>query len=253
MICIVLYHLIGTSSWGCCWLRRNSRHSGSIRCKNNRLERPSLDGCTISFIHVAAVCIQLCTCKQYPKFKGASFPQGKQILTLRTPGAGLGSCLSLPNICYNTSTFPIHFIRNSSAQVYEDSAYNVPRIFEAFCAQTKVLGIQANSVVDNNSVSNDLTPKCIVTGDGCISPNLRSPTTRVAIDFDGPTRGGGRRTQSTDVTILDAVSVQSNTADTYFTTKSVSQYNVNQDLQLFYREITPHEKKKLMSLMERSV
>ena len=44
------------------------------------------------------------------KFKSASFPQGRKILTLRTPGAGLGSCLMLPNIGYNPSSFPIHFI-----------------------------------------------------------------------------------------------------------------------------------------------
>ena len=31
------------------------------------------------------------------RFKNASFPQGRKILTLRTPGAGLGSCLMLPN------------------------------------------------------------------------------------------------------------------------------------------------------------
>lgn len=171
------------------------------------------------------------------KFKGASFPQGRKILTLRTPGAGLGTCLSLPNIGYNPPTFPIHFIRNSNAQVYEDLTYNVPRIFEAFWTQAKVLGIQTNYFVDNNGVSNDLTPKCLVLGDRCISPNLRSPSTRVAIDFNGPTRGGGRLIQSTDVTILDA-SVQSNIADTYYTTKTFSQYNVNQDLQLFYREVT---------------
>jgi hypothetical protein len=177
------------------------------------------------------------------KFKGASFPQGRKILTLRTPGAGLGSCLSLPNIGYNPSTFPIHFIRNSNAQVYEDLTYNVPRIFEAFWTEAKVLGIQTNYVVDNNGVSNDLTPKCLVTGDGCISPNLRSPSTRVAIDFNGPTRRGGRLTQSTDVTILNA-SFQNNIADNFYTTKTISQYNVNQDLQLFYREVTSLRRKE---------
>jgi hypothetical protein len=77
------------------------------------------------------------------KFKGASFPQGRQILTLRTPGAGLGTCLSLPNIGYNPSTFPIHFTRQArngqEEEVYEDLAYNVPRIFEAFWPQSKVI------------------------------------------------------------------------------------------------------------------
>ena len=177
------------------------------------------------------------------KFKGASFPQGRKILTLRTPGAGMGSCLLLPNIGYNPSSFPIHFIRNSNAQVYEDITYNVPRIFEAFWTQAKVLGVQTNDILDNNGLSNDLTTKCLVTGEGCIAPNLRPPNSRVAIDFNGPTRGGGRVTQSADLTILDS-SVQSSVADTYYTTKTFSQYNVNQDLQLFYKEVTSLRRKE---------
>ncbi|KAL7491123.1 hypothetical protein ACHAWT_001565 [Skeletonema menzelii] len=177
------------------------------------------------------------------RFKSASFPQGRKILTLRTPGAGLGSCLMLPNIGYNPSTFPIHFIRNSNAQVYEDLTYNVPRIFEAFWTQAKVLGVQTNQIIDIDGLSNDLTTKCLVTGEGCIAPNARPPSTRVAIDFNGPTRGGGRVTQSSDVTILDS-SVQDNVANTYYATKTFSQYNVNQDLQLFYKEVTSLRRKE---------
>ena len=177
------------------------------------------------------------------KFKGASFPQGRQILTLRTPGAGLGTCLSLPNIGYNPSTFPIHFIRQSrnGQEVYEDLAYNVPRIFEAFWPQSKVISIQTNYADRSNRISNDLTPKCLVTGDGCsveINPNLHFPATRLTLDFDGPRRRGGRLIQSIDATMLDT-SVQSNIADdSYYTTKTFSQYNTNQDLQLFYKEIS---------------
>jgi len=178
------------------------------------------------------------------KFKGASFPQGRKILTLRTPGAGLGSCLLLPNIGYNPSSFPIHFICNSNAQVYEDLAYNVPRTFEAFWTQAKVLGVQTNYMMDSNASSNDLSTKCLVTGEGCIAPNMRPPATRVALDFNGPTRRGGRVTQSTDVTILDS-SVQGNVADTYYAAKTFSQYNVNQDLQLFYREVTSLRRKEI--------
>lgn len=183
------------------------------------------------------------------KFKGASFPQGRQILTLRTPGAGLGTCLSLPNIGYNPSTFPIHFIRQSrnGQEVYEDLAYNVPRIFEAFWPQSKVLSIPTNYADRSNRVSNDLTPKCLVTGDGCsveINPNLHKfPATRLTIDFDGPTRRGGS-IQSIDATMLDT-SVQSNIAnDSYYTTKTFSQYNMIQDLQLFYKEISSFQRKE---------
>ena len=143
----------------------------------------------------------------------------------------------LPNIGYNPSSFPIHFIRNSDAQVYEDLTYNVPRIFEAFWTQAKVLGVQTNYILDNHGLSDDLTTKCLVTGVGCIAPNLRPPATRVAIDFNGPTRRGGRVTQSADLTLLES-SVQGGAADTYYITKTFSQYNVNQDLQLFYKEVT---------------
>ena len=178
------------------------------------------------------------------KFKNASFPQGRKILTLRTPGAGLGSCLMLPNIGYNPSSFPIHFIRNSDAQeVYEDLMYNIPRKFEAFWTQAKVLGVQTNQITENDGLSSDLATKCLVTGEGCIAPNSRPPSTRVAIDFNGPTRGGGRVTQSSDVTMLDS-SVQYNGEDTFFTRKTFSQYNVNQDLQLFYKEVTSLRRKE---------
>ena len=175
------------------------------------------------------------------KFKRASFPQGRKILTLRTAGAGLGSCLLLPNIGYNPVRFPIHFIRDSNAQVCEDLAYNVPRIFEAFWPEAKVLGVQTNYITNDN-VPNELTSKCLVTGEGCIAPEKRQPSTRVTIEFNGPRRGGGRVTQSADATILNT-SYQSNGADTYYTSKSFSQYNVNQDLQLFYREFTSFQRK----------
>jgi hypothetical protein len=86
-----------------------------------------------------------------------------------------------------------------------------------------------------------------VTGDGCtaeVNPNLHSPATRLAIDFNGPTRRGGRLFQSIDATMLDT-SVQSNIADdSYYTTKTFSQYNMNQDLQLFYKEISSFQRKE---------
>lgn len=177
------------------------------------------------------------------KFKGASFPQGRKILTLRTPGAGLGTCLLLPNIGYNPTSFPIHFICDANGQVYEDLTYNIPRIFEAFWTEAKVLGVQTNDMLGNDILSNDLTRKCLVTGEGCVTPNLRPPATRVAIDFNGPTRRGGRVTQSTDLTVLES-SVQSSVAGTFYTTKTISQYNVNQDLQLFYKEVTSLRRKE---------
>lgn len=110
-----------------------------------------------------------------------------------------------------------------------------------------MLSIQTNYVDSSNRVSNNLTPKCLVTGDGCtaeVNPNLHFPATRLTIDFDGPTRRGGRRIQSIDATMLDT-SVQSNIADdSYYTTKTFSQYNMNQDLQLFYKEIASFQRKE---------
>lgn len=172
------------------------------------------------------------------KFNGASFPQGKNILSLRTAGAGLGTCLSLPNVGYNPPVHPVHFIKDISRDaVYEDLAYNFPRKFEAFWPEAKVLGIQTNG--DRDEVSKSLGMKCLVSGDGCTlheNPNLHMPASRVSFDFDAPTRRSGRLTQTTDVAMLDC-SIQS-AGNVCYTAKSFSQYNINQDLQTFYREIT---------------
>jgi hypothetical protein len=172
------------------------------------------------------------------KFDKASFPQGRKILSIRTAGAGLGTCLILPNVGYNPSAHAIHFIRGGKQDlVYEDLAYNIPRRFEAFWPEAKVMAVQTNG--SNNAQSNNLGMKCLVTGDGCtsnVNPSLHLPASRVAIDFDAPTRRSGRMTQSTDVTMLE-----SNTQsfeDEFFVERSYSQYNVNQDLQTFYKEVT---------------
>ena len=183
------------------------------------------------------------------KFKGASFPQGRKILSLRTAGAGLGTCLSLPNVG-NSPEAPhaMHFIKgggNDNNDVYEDLAYNVPRRFESFWPQAKVTSVQTNGKKvagsSSNNINRSLSPKCLVTGEGCTAdanPNLHMPASRVAIEFDGPTRRGGRIIQSSDVTMLDCSAQYGGNNDSYYTTKICSQYNVNQDLQTFYKEIT---------------
>ncbi len=172
------------------------------------------------------------------KFMGASFPQGRKILSLRTAGAGLGTCLSLPNVGYNPSPHAVRFLKSAESTngnvntVYEDLAYNTPRRFEAFLPQSKVLSVQTNGydhannydqrfnvVVDDDDSTSTRTnlspigammmmsPKCFVTGDGCSvdeNKNLHLPASRFAMDFDGPTRKSGRMTQSCDVTLLDS-------------------------------------------------
>ena len=183
------------------------------------------------------------------KFSGASFPQGRNILSLRTAGAGLGTCLSLPNVGYSPpAAHALHFIKggdgnnNGDCCMYEDLMYNVPRKFEAFWPDAKVVGVQTNGGIKEDGSNNILSPKCLVTGDGCssdINPNLHSPASRVAIDFDGPTRRGGRLTQSSDATMLDhSIQINGDTKDKCYVMKSYSQYNLNQDLQTFYKEIT---------------
>ena len=177
------------------------------------------------------------------KFKKASFPQGRSIISLRIPGAGLGTCLELPNVGYNPSSFPLHFIKNKdfgeSFNVFEDLAFNVPRRFEAFWPESKVLSVN----VGRGDRSSTVTPKCFVSGDGCTqeeNPMLHSPSSRYAIDFDGPTRKSGRLTQASDVTVVDSISGAS-ASGAFSVSKNISQYNVNQELQTFYKVITSFE------------
>lgn len=164
------------------------------------------------------------------KFVGAFFPQGRSVLSLRVAGAGLGTCMSLPNVGYNPSMHAMHFIKddNRHQAVYEDLAYNTPRRFEAFWPEAKVTAVQTDGGM-----------KCLVTGDRCsleMNPKLHSPASRVTLEFDAPTRRSGRLLQSTDVTMLDCSTQDLD--DVYITMKVYSQYNLNQDLQTFYKEIT---------------
>lgn len=211
------------------------------------------------------------------KFVGALFPQGRQILSLRTAGAGIGTCLSLPNVGYNPPPHAAHFLKyncgtfasastsictNGSMSVYEDLAYNLPRKFEAFWPQSKVLSVRTNGSLGGREGEDPpahphpppLTPKCFVTGDGCTheeNPNLHLPASRLIMDFDGPTRRSGRLTQSSDVSLIDGLfgyEDQSNrvggASQSYATIKTHSQYNVNQELQTFYKEICSYDRVK---------
>lgn len=174
------------------------------------------------------------------KFVGATFPQGRKILTLRVPGAGLGTCLSLPNVGFNPALFPWRFqlVTNGtsgSGAVFEDLAYSAPRRFEAFWPESKVESVQVGTLPP----ATVLTPRCFVTGEGCSNPHLHDPSTRVAIEFTGPTRRGGRVTQTVDVSTIRSSSCSA-TADgitKFAVTRQYVQNNVEQDLQTFYREV----------------
>ena len=190
------------------------------------------------------------------KFVGASFPQGRRggMPSLRTAGAGLGTCASLPNVGYAPpAPHALHYYTErcdddadadgeQRVVAYEDLAYNVPRVFEAFWPQAKVLSVRTNGGRGevNGEEGGLLLPRCYVSGDGCrpdTNPGLHSPASRIAIEFDGPTRRGGRLTQSSDITLLRGSCVRIED-DMCRVTKCFSQYNSNQDLQTFYREIT---------------
>jgi len=170
------------------------------------------------------------------KFKKASFPQGRDKLTLRVPGAGLGTCLALPNVGYNPASFVARYQKfpmSNDKCSYEDLAYNIPRRWEAFWPESKVTAVQTG-------VSETLlTPKCFVTGEGCSlteNPSLHSPSSRVAMEFMGPTRSGGFVSQEVDVTMVGGKECL--LSDTEFIAyRQYTQFNVQQDLQSYYKEI----------------
>lgn len=167
------------------------------------------------------------------KFSGANFPQGKQILSTRTAGAGLGTCLVLPNVGYNPPS--PHAMRYSSQT--DDVAYNLPRRFESFWPQAKVLSIQTNG-------GGSVTPKCFVTGEECTAtenPNLHLPSSRAMMEFEGPTRRSGRQVQSWDVTLLNSSFDRSE--EEFQMQNSYSQFNPTQELQTFYKERLTLEQK----------
>ena len=196
------------------------------------------------------------------KFSRATFPQGRGVLNLRVPGAGIGTVLSLPNIGYNPAPFTVRYLRNDGANanagvadagVYEDLAYNAPRRIEAFWPDAKVLSVRTGNSwnVKNDcdvSVIEDgedtLTPSCLVTGEGCTrgeNPKLHSPATRLALDYEGPTRAGPRRGQTIDCSAIQSIVVGSTQEGEHgtpvVTSKQYVQYNVQQELQTYYKEI----------------
>ena len=202
-------------------------------------------------------------------FARATFPQGRRALSLRVPGAGIGTVLSLPNIGYNPAPFAVRYLRGDSAatndsnpgmmtasgvyEVYEDLAYNFPRRLEAFWPDAKVLSVRTGNsykggkngcsaiAVEEDENKLLLTPPCSVTGVGCTpgeNPKLHSPATRLSLDYEGPTRAGPRRSQTIDCSAVQGIAAgPSEGGASVVTSKQFVQYNVQQDLQAYYREI----------------
>merc|ERR1712087_87445 len=85
---------------------------------------------------------------------------------------------------------------------------------------------------------------CFVTGDGCSSTEnkaLHLPASRMAMTFNGPTRRSGKLDQSSDLSLISK-SFGFN-GDKYAAMKSFSQFNIDQELQLFFKEIVSLEMK----------
>jgi hypothetical protein len=177
------------------------------------------------------------------RLSSVSFPQGRDKVTLRVAGAGLGTCLSIPNVGRNPAPFVQRFLSLTAAAdeegCYEDVAYNCPRRFEAFWTQAKVTSVQTAGTKSKANSNALLSPVCYVTGEGCTSlenPMLHAPTTRLVMDFDGPTRGGVS-SQTIDATMVDTQHTFTMTDKSYFSSRNYVQYNVKQELQTFYKEI----------------
>jgi len=180
------------------------------------------------------------------KFDKATFPLGRDKLTLRVPGAGLGTCLSLPNVGYN----PSPFLQKILPGGVEDVAYNLPRRFEAFWPQAKVTSVQTS--IDEGGDTRIMSPLCRVTGDGCTdveNPKLHSSAaTRVSLQFEGPTRksrGVQQKavSQTIDLSLVahieqEAINNRDDDTNTvsFVAARSYVQYNIEQDLQLFFKE-----------------
>jgi hypothetical protein len=181
------------------------------------------------------------------RISSVSFPQGRDKVTLRIAGAGIGTCLSIPNVGRNPAPFVQRFLSLAADAdeegSYEDVAYNCPRRFEAFWTQAKVTSVQiGNKKSNTNTDANTfLSPVCYVTGEGCTSlenPLLHAPTTRLVMDFDGPTRRGVS-SQTIDATMVDMNTQHTSTMsdNNYISSRNYVQYNVKQELQTFYKEI----------------
>ena len=182
------------------------------------------------------------------KFDGASFPNGRDKISLALPGAGLGTCAVLPNVGANPAPFVQRF-QNSGSDIetfiVEDAAYNLPRKFEGFWPAAKVNSVR----VSTSSKTIEMGPSCLVTGEGCSleeNPGLHGRyATRCQIEFEGPTRRGGFRTQHFDLSMVDSISTTASPSterdNEFLMARSFVQYNQEQELTSYYRELVSYE------------
>ena len=197
------------------------------------------------------------------KFDGASFPQGRDKLSLTVPGAGLGTCAVLPNVGFNPTPFVQRFgFAHDDSVVVEDVAYNLPRKFEGFWPQAKVASIRVSttggSEEERQQPKRIMSPACLVTGEGCSqeeNPLLHDKyATRCRMEFQGPTRRGGLRSQQLDLSMVDyaTTTITSDDAaaaavvaeDEFLMSRTFVQYNVEQELTCYYREFVSYFKQQ---------
>lgn len=182
------------------------------------------------------------------KFEGVAFPQGRDKVTLRVPGAGLGTCIGLPNVGYNPSPLVQRYVATPDGGVIEDTAYNLPRKLEGFWQQAKVQSVRVSTPQQQTAMG----PVCRLTGDGCSeeeNPSLHGPSaTRCKLEFEVPTRGGGLRSQHLDVSMIDwkisdRSNIKNNTTDEEFIMgRSFVQYNEEQEYTGYFREFVSFDR-----------
>ena len=153
-------------------------------------------------------------------FTKAQFPQGRGILSLRVPGAGLATCLAIPNV--GKSPFPFrqrYLPSRGGGTCYPDLAYNYPRLLEAFWSEAHTSYVQVGA-----------SSKCMDTGDGCDGPELHAPSCTFTLCFSGPSRAGPRVEQRAESVVFRAESAMRAGGDSpsFLTREDVVQNNVEQ-------------------------
>eukprot|EP00957_Ditylum_brightwellii_P166324 12662025-Ditylum_brightwellii.AAC.2 len=189
-------------------------------------------------------------------FQNAVFPQGRRALSLRVPGAGIATCMALPNVGWTTKfAFQQRYLEvpkpMSELSCYPDVAFNVPRLLEVFWTEGHTTYISVGP-------SSSSLVKCFDTGDGCTieeNPSLHSPSTFYEIGFSGPTRrnNGERAEQRVECLTYRSESAippatsngeskKGNDASIYYTAEDVIQFNAGAGLEGRYRVISAWEK-----------
>ena len=156
------------------------------------------------------------------------------------PGAGLATCLYLPNVGASPFPFSQRFLElpgSKGTQCFPDRAYNLPRRLEAFWNEAKTSYVQ---------VGGESKYRCFADGIGCTfegSP-IHTPSSRLLLGFSAPNRRRTQRLdQSVDLSVIRSATAQAPdstssplpSSSSFIAVEDVVQYNVEQELQCPYR------------------